>query len=396
MGVLGALAGTITQGQRKSSDIASARKVVAMDPKIINISADVAPLQVLIKKLGNVKTWGRADYTHMEDDMLPTVVTTSTSYLSTDTTITVTSTHAARLTVGTILKSLRTTELLRVTGVNTGTDAITVTRGAAATTAAALNSAEELQILGFSDTEGNTSPESVTSEPTIKTNYMQCMRTAVEMSGRDLNSENYGEDEWARAWKLAAEAHALKYEKSYLFNNGVQSTNPTITGGVEYFVTTNVTNVAGALTEPVLIDSFMRPLFRRNYSQSSVFVMAGELFCRALDGFGRDQIRYDPADTVAGIAIGRYRSSFGEIKIIRHGLMTDGSAVTPANTGWQGYAMGLNMSRVGERIYKGRGNMKRENIQTPDKDGKKSEILSDKGFWIASELQHCIFKGITG
>ena len=393
---IGSGAGTIVSGQRKLVDIATARKKPQFTGETINISGDVAPLYLLIKKLGKSKKVNQASYFHLETDWLPVEVTNTT--VGTGTTVTITAGHEVRVAVGTILLCTRTGELMRVNSVASGSLGVDRGVGGGGPGAVALQNPEPLLIVGFADTEGNTSPSGKSSEPTSKTNYCQTFRQALELSGRDLESDNYGPGELERIKGDALEAITQNMEKSFLLNNCTgTATDPSMTAGVLGLVTTNAYDVAGALTETALTDNFITPWFRRNNSKKRMMVFAGEKFLRALGQFGLDNIRYASSDTGIGISVMKYRTNFGEVECVRHGLLTPvGNSNSAATYGMQGYAFGLNMEYVGKRVFGDRELQLLKDRQTPDRDGIKWEYLSDEGFYLASESQHAILKGITG
>lgn len=399
MGAIGEGSGVGTLGQRATSAIGASRKQPQFTGELVYISANVVPLTAMIDKMRNSKEVAGTSYFHLETDELPTVVLIDgTGYPTTSTaTIGLASGHSARLTVGTTLKNLRTGEQLRVTSVTSDSN-IGVTRQFASTPSGTLVANEEIAIISHCDTEGNTSPAGQSSEPTQKLNYVQCMREAWEASRRVKGSAVYGGDEMPRLQKAKLKKIRLDMERAMWFNSGVNSSNPTQTGGVEYWLSTNVTNVAGTLTETSLIDNLIRPAFRRNDGEDkSIYCFCGELFARALDGFGRDAIRYGTDDMGIGIEVRSYRTIYGTLQFVRHGLFTNiGSTVSSANNGWQGYAVALNMNLVGNRYFKNSKLKLRQNIQENDRDGEKHEYLVDVGFYLASEQQHVLLKGITG
>jgi hypothetical protein len=390
---IGDYAGTITSGQRTTAASAAARKKVQWQERV-NVSADVAPLYLALTKLGKSKTVNAPTYVHEETDWLPTTVTIDgTGYNSSVTTIGVATGHANRLTVGTLLKNLLTSEVLRVTVITSDSN-ITVVRGVGGTSGAALAANAEISILSFADTEGNTSPSGLSSEPTTKTNACQTFRQALELSGRDMELDTYGDSDYKRSQTDAAEAIMQKVEKQFLFSNAVSTSDPTITGGCEYYITTNLYDGAGSvLTETALIDSIITPWFRRNNSKKMMMAFCGEKFLRAVDSFGRDNIRYATSDTGIGISVMKYRCNFGEIEFVRHGLMTPlGSGLGSSSYGWQGHFIGLNLELCGKRVYGGRSMKLLKNRQSPDKDGIKEEYLTDEGFILMSEQNHVIAK----
>lgn len=396
--VAGEGAGTITSGQRLTSAIGTNRKIPNWDGNLINISANLIPLFKLTDAMKKNQEVHNVAYFHLETDILPTVIQIdATGYNSSATTIGVAAGHSARLQVGTTLKNLRTGEMLWVSSV-VNDSTVGVTRQYCSTASGTLAANEEIAIISFADTEGNTSPSGESSEPTQKLNYVQTVRQAWEASRRDANIALYGGDELPRLQKDAYQKVLMNIERQMLFNNGLSANNPTQTGGAEYWIATNVVSVGGLLTEQYMIDNIIRPWFRvNNGMDSTMYGFCGENFIRALNSMGRDAIRYRPDDYGIGISIGEYETDWGTFKIVKHGLLTPkGSSVSAANNGWQGYFFGLQMDNIGRRTFKNSNLKIRKNIQQPDKDGVKHEYLADVGFAMYNEQSHLVAKGITG
>lgn len=393
MGLIGAGAGTITKGQRGQSAIGASRKVPQYIDMFQDISVDTAPLLALMENFGFTKKVKAPTYFHLETDKLPEYVTINNGggYASGATSIVVSS--ASNVQAGNVLFCERTQEMIYVTAVATNT--LTVTRGAGSTTAAAINDTEEIRILGFADSDGNTAPSGTSSEPTLKTNATQIMKVAWEASRRDIEQEVYGPDEWSRIMGQKQEELDRYKEQTYLFQNGISTTGTTLTGGFQYWVTTNVSNAAGALDEGSW-NTWLRGWLRRNTGQKNLAVFAGELVQAALAGFGRDAIRYGPDDNLLGITCGSYRAENGMVvKIVPHGMLTPiNSGVTAANRGAQGYAFGVNFGKVGEVTFSKRKHEK--NVQLPGTDGKKDQLIEDVGLALVSEQHHAIYYGVTG
>jgi hypothetical protein len=405
--VLGTLAGTITADQRKATDVASARrKPQYIAPKTFRVSANLFPLTQLIDKLGVKKDVGHAAYNHLENDEHPNTVTDDGSGMTNNaTTFDVATGHGKRVKVGSILKVLRTGEMMRVTAIST--DALTVSRAVGSATPGtgfAVNASEPVSILSHADTDGNTAPRSITTEPNIKTNYTQIFRTAVEMSGRDLESDNFGEDEWQRCWDDAMRRHLREIEQAMLFQNGTlanqSASEPNITTGLEGYISTNVTANLGADMSEAGWNDVLRRWLRRNQTsdEGALCFFVGELLNKAITGYGRDQLRYSPNDKVFGIACKKYLAETGQvITLVRHPLFSPlGSDETASNYGWQGHGMGLNMNLIGFANFKNRIKKIQKDIETPGTDGTKQAILDDKGLWLASERQHCLVTGVGG
>lgn len=394
MGIVGAGYGTVTQGAKTQALLAAGRR----EPQYIgyaDISNDLAPLNALMKKFGKNRKVGSNAYFHLEDDQQPLFVTVSDAggLSDSDTTMGVAAGHGARVVANMILYVERTEEMIRVTA--RATDSLTIVRGFGGTTAAAINDAEEIRIQSMADTDGNTAPAAISGEPTSITNYSQIFKTAWDVTGRAQETEVYGPNEWSRLEQQHAGTVMRFKEQAYLTSNGRASTEPTATGGLPYWVTTNVTNAGGALDENSW-NSWLRTWLRRNVGQKSLCVLAGELVTAALAGFARDAIRYAADDSVIGINCGKYRAENGMIVTIHpHGMLTAAySSVTGANKGWPGWAFGINYSKLGECTF--RKLKRQQNIQTPGTDGRKDGLIEDAGLQLVSEQHHAIYKGVTG
>lgn len=394
--IIGENAGTITKGQRALSAIGSTRKRFQVLENVFeNISKDVTPLTFLLNRTGAAKrTVGQATFNHLETDRLPMAVQLdSSTYNSGVTTLNVLAGHGVRLVVGHVLKNLRTGTQMRVLTVST--DQITVTRPYAGTTDANTVASEELEIIGFADTEGNTAQSGQSSEPAFKQNAVQTFRQAIDATGRDMQSDNYGPDEWERMKKDASDAIDMQMEKAFMFGNGISTSDPTATAGLEYWITTNLFNQAAAAMSEQSWNDYCMAFSRRNQGGGKKICLAGENMRRAVDSYGRDVIRYDPRDTVLGISAYSYQNSFIKLDMISHGLLSPlGTGNTVTNGSWAGYAFLLNLDKIGLAEFKNRGKMYRDHIETPGTDGQKAEYLADVGLYLVSEKNHAIIKGI--
>jgi hypothetical protein len=387
---------SLTKGQRQLQHIQAGRKVPQwLTEKLMYVNANAGPFVSLLEKLGGVKKVYQASFSHLETDYLPGKVEVDGSQTSGDTSIEITTNHGRRVLPGYVLLNTRTDELIRVSSI--AGDILTVTRGVGGTSAAAMNNLDELEIMGMADTEGNTSQNGISSEPNILTNYCQIFRQPVEISGRDMESENYGDQkELVRMMKDADEAIRRQREKAYLMSNGISSSDPYITAGLRYWVTTNVTNCGGAALDEATANTFIKNCMRRNHGARNTVFFAGENILDAFDGFARDNIRYEADDKMAGIAIGKYQNSHGVLNIVPHYLLSDtlGSGASFGRWGGQGFF--VNLDNVQRAQFGGRGLSWRKNIELPGTDGEKHELLTDEGLAVYLEETHARIKGCTG
>lgn len=394
--VIGGGAGTITNGQRGYS-AASNRSVKAVVRKdVINISADVVPLVTLIEQGSQRSEVGNPAFDHLEGDYLPIAVACSggLSAGATNTTLNVATGQGARVRVGDLLFYEPTQEMLRVTA--RSTDALTVTR-AVGGTAQAVTDGDELKIMGSAHSDGATAVASVSSEPTFKTNYCQIMRTPFELTGRAMAVELYGGGEEARVREENLTQHIQKKELSYLLSNNVASSDPYVTGGLLYWISSNLTNFGGDLDDTSLENFFIAWLRRNQGLQGTCLLLAGENFMKGLNRLAKDNIRTSQDEKVYGMEITSYRTFAGTIKIKQHGMLTPmGSGIAAASRGLPGYVFGIQTKHLGERTLRGRSRKLIPNIETPGTDGKKWEYREDVGLWLASQKTFAHGYGITG
>jgi hypothetical protein len=391
-GLFGEDAGTLTDGQRKLTNIASTtvgRQVPQWIRNMaINVSEDVAPLDVMLSRLKKPKIVRNPLYNHLETDILQRWVEEggTTTDSGSDTSFSLTTGHGGRLRVRDLIHVPRTGEVMQVTAIST--DDITVTRGFGSSSASAVAQGEDMEIMAMADTEGNTAPDGISSEPSIKQNYTQTAKVSIELSGRALAVEAVGGPELARLLKDAS--RKLKIQTETALMHGARNTSdPTATGGLDYYITTNTTNAGGALTEATL-NSFLKTGFRRNQGNSGNMVfLVGELIIDAIDSHARDNIRYRPDDKVLGIAVGRIKNAHGNVALVKHGLLT-------VNSDLSGRGYLLNLDLINKVELANRGFNYKPNVETPGTDGRKDYFLSDFGLWLASEKNHSIMSGVTG
>ena len=100
--------------------------------------------------------------------------------------------HADRFRVGDQIKIDGIRESMLVTGVNTGTNTLTVVRGYGGTTAEALFDNAPLVIIGNAALEGDDAAAARFTARTRKTNYTQIFTSTVEVSGSELAVRQVG------------------------------------------------------------------------------------------------------------------------------------------------------------------------------------------------------------
>lgn len=359
----------------------------------VNVSADVAPLLALLEDLITQNyTISNRSFFHVSGDNMSRHLTTSTSYISSDVTIVLTTGQGVRVKVGDTLLVVRTGEMLYVSGVST--DTITVSRAFSGVAATSFNSLEVLEIVSSAYVEGSSKPASKYREPKLITGYTQIIRNDLASSDNKRVAAAYGGDTWKEDWRLTLLAHNMSKEQALIMNTGANSGANQQTAGLAGLITTNYYDFAGAAMDETDLNNILMVAYRRNKSKNLI-CMSGENLLSTINSYGLDNIRYAPDDKAAGISIMSYNSSFGQLKLHQHGLFTaSGTDVSVSTMGWPGKAYILNMEHIGLVKVKERYDKKFSAIETPGDDAKEDGLLSEIGLFMECETSQYEIDGI--
>lgn len=210
-------------------------------------------------------------------------------------------------------------ELLKVTAVNTGTNTLTVARGYAGTTAAAIVDNQKVEFVFTEGVEG-ADARTARKKPRVRNeNITQIFDETIEISGTALAMAQYGINDpydYERAKKLIELSHRL--EKALI--NGVKYESGQIRQmkGIRSFVSTNVTDAgAGALTM-TMINDLAQTIFQKGGfkggTQHVVLVPAKQK--RKLSDLDTNKVHIERGDTVRGQVVNSLVTDFGNLPII--------------------------------------------------------------------------------
>src|SRR6478609_3046782 len=393
---------TVVAGQRQTADLASFQRAIDLSKEIVLLEPDSAPLTVLTKRwegAGNVKSCDDYEYSWVEDerDVRFDAVNKGAGYNSAATEIEV---DTGEVFYGAALVRVpRTGEIMYVSSVATNT--LTVKRGQAGTSAAALVDNDPLFVIGAVAEEGDRSFEARSKNPTKITNYTQIFRTSIEASGSSRSSANMTDPhDWARQHRKNIMEHRLDIEHAALFGSKGTTTGPnggrlTTSAGALAFLTENNQDAGGTLTEAEW-ESWVRAICRYG-NKKTAFV--SPLVLSVINNFavGRLQTIQADSDKTYGLAITNYVCAHGQITLVKHNLL-EGAV-------WGGYAIAIDMGQAapGYRYLGGknapggpRDTKVLLNRQENDRDGQKDEILTECGFEYKQVKTAGVLTGVKG
>lgn len=286
-----------------------------------------------------------------------------------------------------------TGEIVTVVSVASDTS-ITVARGQAGTTAAAIPDAAYLLKIGNAFAEGTRSPTASTRNPVKLYNFAQIFKTAYELTNTaDKTKARTGSArENDKKRKMFDHSNSLEY--AYLFGRKYETTGANgkplrYTGGLfQYLQNQTKTFAASGLTwdEDHFIES-VAPCF--NYTADGVgnerIVLAGNGALTELNKLAKSssstRINFDGTVKTYGMELQRWILPQGTIYIRTHPLFNTHPKYT--------YAMlGLNPSGLIDR--KMREHVFQDNIQENDSDTRKGQWIGETGIEVHHAKTHFI------
>lgn len=374
-------------GVRGTGNITAAKRIVDMSKKISVLEPDSSPLTQLTKKLDK-KVAINPKFNWLEEASLTKVdaVNYSTGYTSDDTSVVVDT--GAIFRVGDVVKSVDTGEQMLVSGVSTNT--LTLSRGWGSTSAGNLDNNDVLVIVGNANEEGAAKRTFKTGQETEKTNYTQIFRTPFGVTDTNLNSEMYGGKDIAHVRMMQMIEHQKEIERGFWFGEPKEDTSGThprrATGGVDYWISTNVTvDSNGTLTEAEF-EAWLRTGFR--YGSSMKYLFAAPIYLSAISTWARAQLQVVPRDKTYGIAVQQYITPHGVINIVNQKIFSE-------VTTYAGYAYLIDLEGLKYRYLANRDTRLKTHIEDNDADGEEDEYISEVGLHFEQEKKNSVMTGVT-
>lgn len=303
------------------------------------------------------------------------------------TSIAVTTDEGIQFQANDLLLNKSTNEQMLVTAVSG--DTLTVIRGwgtasqGVTGTAAAVN--DELILIGNAWTEGTYSADARSYNPRLAYNYTQIFKRAVENTGTNEEIETYGnvnklqfqrQEEWYQF--LVERSRAYYTGKRVEFgdsNNGGRKKRTT--AGLDSFIQSNVMT-ASSLTYSNFMN-FSKMVYRKGGAEK--LLVCNSEFAQLIQEMVMDnkvQWAISPKTKEFGINIKRLSCIHGDMDFMMDRTMDDLYTLPTA--------FALETDLIEEMIL--RPDIWRENVQAPDYDGRKDEIIGECGLKLISEERH--------
>jgi hypothetical protein len=266
----------------------------------------------LLNMLGFGDAVTQTTHQWFEDEIYADETKVNGAKLSTDTSIVVLDGSIFR--VGHVVKI--GDELLYVSAVASNT--LTVTRGYASTTAAAIADQAKIEVQFTEGIEGNDARAARSKARTQNQNYTQIFDDSIEISGTAEAVQQYGIMDLYEYEKQKKQIElALALEKAAI--NGVAYQNGQVRQmrGVRSYIQTNVTDASAAAVSASLINDSLQSIYEKGgfTSGGNYKILVPAKQKRAISGLSTTQIYITQAENTRGVKVDHFVSDFGQFEI---------------------------------------------------------------------------------
>lgn len=367
---------------------------IDMFPKIFQYDPQANPILTILTNRVASQAAMEVETKWLEDSPVPSWLTANAGINNSATSLVLSAGQGAYVLPNVhLIKNMTTGEIFQTTAV--ATDTLTIVRGYAGTTAGSIATTDFLLNLRGGFGQGTNSPTALSTTKATKSNYCQIRKTTVMVTKTLDAVALYGGDERIYQRNKASNEHARDWE--HILLHGVKGSvvsaqaNPVyLTGGLDYYITTNVLATSGTLTESEFLD-YLPNVFRYSVSGSpgkNKVMFASAEVINTINSWGIAKLVTTPASDRAsqtyGIDIKEYVSGFGRLNVVYHPLLEQGA---------KGRAYIIDLDGVMMRPL--RPTRMNTNVQAPDADVYKDEILTEAGFMVAEELTHGLITGVA-
>jgi hypothetical protein len=265
----------------------------------------------------------------LEDSLLPNSDTINdNSYANAVTDVQFVVDHADRFRVGDQIKMQTKSEIMLVSGVNTGTNTLTVTRGYGGSTAEALVDDATVVIVGNAALEGDDAAAARFTARSRQTNYTQIFTSTVEVSGSELAVRQIGVRDELDYQKVQRTRELLRDLENSVLNGRAPAANQQGSSavrrtmrGIGSMISTNVfvPDTNGFPPELSLSEAQLNYALRQIWQSSNGHVdliVVGGNVKRQINQFVATNRAFSPTSDTYRDRVTYYESDFGVCKVV--------------------------------------------------------------------------------
>lgn len=293
---------------------------------------------------------------------------------------------------GDIIHNPKTNENMLVSSVDTGANTVDVTaRGLGGTSASAIDNDQVFFLIGTSFAEGTGAATAVTSKVSLEYNYCQIFKRSVNLTKTLAASTLYGGAQ--EKHEIEKQEYRFERDLNYALQFGSRSaseTNQRQTGGLRDWISTNVSDCNGETLDQSTFDTFLKDCFSSTVGTSETgkkVIIGSPLMMERINDFANATLRtQNPGGDIRfGVNVVTYINAHGVVDIYQDKLLKGDTY------GYWGWCLDLGLLK-----YKYlRDVTLRRNIQNPETDAIKHELIGELGLKLIAEEGHGIIKNFT-
>jgi len=339
---------------------------------------------------------GNPKFELQEDVLVPHLITLAVAITGGGTTETLTATdYGAFLKQNDLLLNTDNGEVYRVTSAVTA-DAIGVTRWPSGNITADTNAAAVLINIGTAFGEGTAAAQAISTQGTFPYNYTQILKKAVEMSGTQMATENYGGSDWVRQRVKATEEFKLDIERMSVFgirgqvataggyiraSSGFLDSTSGAMGITDYSQYVGTAGTSDFATEAFFFGTYCKGLFAKGSNRKKLYCGADAVI--GIGQYSAVKQQTKVSEREYGYDIQRILTPFGQLDIVWHPLL---------ESLYSNWAIGVDQEDYLKYRFLSANGVNRDmqyqqNIHTPGTDERKDQYLAEIGMHLAGGSQ---------
>jgi hypothetical protein len=386
---------TVLTAVRSTANINQDRRLPDLDRTIELIKGEDAPYLTLLRKLRK-KPANDPKIEWMEDEFVPptdAINNPGAPYGAGDTALVVDNSEYFR--VGDVIQFTVSGECALITGINNGTDTLTVTRSWGGTAASASGVADNAEILNLGPAieEGAAAPAVQSTVEVTKFNYVQDFRTPYGLTDELADETKLrNEPDWEYQRRKNMKHHLRQIERSLWFAEKNEDTSTASAprrslAGMKEFITTNVKDASGTLDESEFND-FIEVAYRTTQGDGggAKWLFLSPIFMKVVNQFAGDKLRTVPGERTYGVNVMQYLTPWGPINLVLCRMFAESTEYTE-------WGFVVDMDKVWYREMK--STYVRPNIQLPSETLVKEEVRTMCSLEVRVEAAHEVIKGVT-
>ncbi len=381
---------SVIQGPRTTATInTETRNKRFVENMLQELEPEAGPLTTILSRLG-AETATDTKVEWFEDQLLPDFDTLGAALAANDITMTVNNYKFYRY--GDLVR-VNDNEIVRVSVTPTAA-AVSITRGYGSVAAQAAPINARLFILSSAGMEFDTFRDQLTTQKIPRYNYIQAEATPCSFSDEDIATETFAGKELPNEHKKVMVEQKKKYEKSimlgqpYLDLTGAKPVRAS--GGLEYFIQSNVKDVSGGFTESEFED-WIRIWFRYGAREKVAFCSPKAI--QSINGFQRSKLQTFCDENTYGTTMTEYRNAGRRVMLVEEVLLTNQNLNDL--TGIAGHVIGIDPNNVKLFYLNGLATQMWENIQNPGQKGRIDEARGSFTIEAALEQTHAALVGVA-